>query len=90
MSLRDGARRIAGASTSIAALAAAALLPKCPLCIAAALSTFGVGAAIGGALAPFARPFGIAVAIIALLALAWPARSRRKRTHCTGACASAR
>jgi hypothetical protein len=67
MSPRDGVRPIAGASTSIGALLVAALLPKCPLCIAASLSAIGVGAAAGAALAPIARPLALAAAAGSIL-----------------------
>lgn len=67
MSPRDGARRVAGASTSIGALVAAALLPKCPLCIAGSLSAIGLGAAASATLAPIAQPLAIALAAGSIL-----------------------
>jgi hypothetical protein len=42
--------RLARALASFATLVGAALIPKCPLCVAAALSVLGLGA-----VAPFAR-----------------------------------
>jgi hypothetical protein len=80
--LRDGARRVARASASIGALVLAASIPKCPLCVAAALSAAGAGATLGTSLAPFARPLAVALAVAALVAFftgEWLRRKRRAR-----------
>ena len=79
--VHDGTRRVASASASIGAVVVAALIPKCPLCVAAALSAIGVGAS----LAPIVRPVGLVVAAVALAAAARVEWRRRKRLTC-GAC----
>jgi len=86
MSLRDGVRRVASASTSIGAIVVAALIPKCPLCIAAALSAIGVGATLASSLAPIVRPIGIGLAVVALIVLGSGEWRRRKQRACAGAC----
>ena len=82
MPLPEVVGRTAGASTAIGALAAGALLPKCPLCIAAALSALGFGTAVGGALAPYVRPAALVVAVFAAAAFGRAAWRRRKRQAC--------
>lgn len=81
--------RVAGPVTSVALALGAALLPKCPLCIAAALSALGVGAAVSHGVAPWLRP--LAIAFSAVVAIAWMWRTRRTSAHraasadcCTG------
>jgi hypothetical protein len=58
---------------------AAALAPKCPLCVAAALSAIGLGGAGALHLAPFLRPLGIALAVVIGASLVW---AERRRAHC--------
>ena len=75
-------------ATSLAAIVATALVPKCPLCVAAALSALGLGAAIAQQIAPFVRTLGFtmgAVALVTLIVLEW----RRRRGPACGRCASA-
>ena len=79
MTARDLRRRLGGGSASLGALVVVALLPKCPLCIAAWLGAIGVGAGLGSALAPALRPVGIAVAVTCALSLMWSELRRRKR-----------
>jgi hypothetical protein len=86
MSLRDGVRRVASGSASIGAIVVAALIPKCPLCVAAALSAIGVGATVGSSLAPIARPIGFALAAVALVASGIGEWRRRRRRACAVAC----
>jgi len=87
MSPRDGVRRAARASASIGALVAAALLPKCPLCVAAVLSALGIGASVSASVAPALRPLGIAVAVLALVLFARGEWRRRRQQHaCARAC----
>jgi len=69
--MRGRSALAAGGATSLGTLVAVALLPKCPLCVAALLSGLGLGAAATGRLAPLARPLGIALVAAALLAVAW-------------------
>lgn len=90
MPLRDGARRVASASASLGAILLAALIPKCPLCIAAALSAIGVGATLGSSLAPIVRPIGVTLAVVAVLVFASGERRRRKQRGRAGACRSCR
>ena len=56
-----------------------ALAPKCPLCLAAYLSVFGVGAGTAAAVAPWLRP--IAITLLGVLAIAtavvWHRQGRR-------------
>lgn len=59
------------------------LLPKCPLCIAAYLTAFGLSASIAALLAPLLRPAAALVLVAALLAclfVLW--RHRRAATTC--------
>jgi membrane protein implicated in regulation of membrane protease activity len=44
-----------------------ALAPKCPLCLAAYLSVFGVGAGVAAATAPWLRPVTTVVLALALI-----------------------
>jgi hypothetical protein len=78
----DGARRLAGASGSLGAIAVAALIPKCPLCIAAVLSALGVGAELSSSVAPIARPLAIVLAVIAVFLVARAEWRRRAPTCC--------
>lgn len=89
MPRREAARRAAGASASLGAIALAALIPKCPLCVAAALSALGLGAAISASLAPVVRPLGLALAVVALVLAARGEWRRRRRHSCEAACAAA-
>jgi hypothetical protein len=82
MSLHDRARRGASASASLGAVLLAALIPKCPLCVAAALSALGVGAALGGAVAPLIRPIAFLVAVVLTVAIGVTERRRHKRRCC--------
>jgi hypothetical protein len=79
MSLGDGVRRMGSASASIGAIVVAALTPKCPLCVGAALSALGVGATLGSWLAPIVRPMAIALAAVALVVFGWSEWRRRKQ-----------
>lgn len=55
-----------------------ALVPKCPMCVAAYLAPFGMGMAAASTLAPWCAPLG--VALIALAALGWLRALRRTRS----------
>jgi hypothetical protein len=82
MSPREGVERAASASASVGTIVLAALIPKCPLCVAAALSALGVGATVGSAVAPFLRPVGLALAVFALVVFGrseWRRRARLRR-----------
>ncbi len=78
MSLREGR------AASLGTIALAALVPKCPLCVAAMLSALGMGSAAAFAIAPAVRPvvFTLAALAVALLArLEWRRlRKARKPT----------
>jgi hypothetical protein len=71
----------------------AALVPKCPLCVAAMLSVWGVGATAAGALAPAVRPSIIVLAALALAALVATqvqrVRARRRGSVAHRGCCSA-
>jgi hypothetical protein len=77
------AARAASALACIGAATGAALVPKCPLCVAAILSAAGFGAAGARHLAPFVRGsafvFGASLAI-AFVLFHW----RRTRRPCCG------
>jgi hypothetical protein len=60
----------------------AALIPKCPLCIAAALSALGVGASFSAWLSPALRPMGFALVAVTLLVFARGEWRRRRRRAC--------
>jgi hypothetical protein len=47
------------------------MLPKCPLCIAAQLSLFGLSAGLSYALAPILWPLGLAGSALVLALLFW-------------------
>jgi len=59
--------RLASRTTSAAAIVAAALVPKCPLCVAAMLSALGMGSACAALLGGVARPFVFALAALAVV-----------------------
>jgi len=89
--MRSGERHswgMTGAATSIATAIAAALVPKCPLCIAAALSAFGLGAAAAHGVAPWLRPLAFALAASVAVSAAWAAqrRQRARRADAAGCC----
>jgi hypothetical protein len=86
MSRREGTRRVATALGSLGAIVAAALVPKCPFCVAAVLSAVGVGVTAGSWLAPMVRPLGFAVAVVAALVFARAEWRRRKQRSCALAC----
>jgi hypothetical protein len=75
------------AAASLGATLTVALLPKCPLCIAAYFTAFGIGASASGTAALFVRP---AVGLLGLIALsasavgAWRSRQRRQPPTCCG------
>jgi hypothetical protein len=72
-------------ATSVAAGIGVALLPKCPLCVAALLMSLGMGATGAAILGPIARPGLLALACGALLAgIAYEWRRRRQRRAPTG------
>lgn len=84
MSAREGARRLARGVASIGTVAAAVLVPKCPMCVAAALSVVGVGASLGFSVAPFVRPLAFVVALATTVAFLWRERDLRRRRACAG------
>jgi membrane protein implicated in regulation of membrane protease activity len=56
------------------------LAPKCPMCLAAYLAVFGVGAGTAALVAPWLRPVGVLLLGAAALATAWILfRARRRR-----------
>jgi len=80
---------VARASGSVGALVLAALVPKCPFCIAAALTALGMGAGVSSAVAPVVRPAALVLAGLAIVLAAWGAWRRSKDgTACAKACGS--
>ena len=71
---RRGSRGRVASSLTLALGVALALVPKCPLCLAAYLSLFGVGMAAAGAIAPWCLPLGVLLVVSTCLAFV---RSRR-------------
>jgi hypothetical protein len=72
--------RVRRALASASALLLAALIPKCPLCLAAALSTLGLGATVGSTLAPWLRPVALGLSVLAVLGVARAEWRRRRDT----------
>lgn len=66
----------AGSALTLALGVALALVPKCPLCIAAYLSVFGLGMAAAGAIAPWCLPLALALIV---MSVAWGLRSWPER-----------
>ena len=63
--------------SSLASTVVLVLAPKCPLCVAAYLASFGVSASIALCLAPLLRPALAAFAIVGVFALIWRLLRRR-------------
>jgi hypothetical protein len=84
-----------GLASSLGAGLGAVLLPKCPLCVAAVLSSLGLGATAAGLLAVVLRPAALTLAGAGLIVVAWAAwrarrgcqRSRSTRTTVVTTCA---
>jgi hypothetical protein len=62
-----------GLVSSLGAGLGAVLLPKCPLCVAAVLSSLGLGATAAGLLAVVLRPAVFTLAGAGLVVVAWAA-----------------
>jgi hypothetical protein len=82
--MRSARGRASAIISSAGAILLAALVPKCPLCIAAALSAWGLGAA--AALAPTLRPLLLALAALALAGAEVQRRRARIARSCTSSC----
>src|SRR4051812_197665 len=76
--------RASAAGSSPGAPAAMIPLPKCPLCIVAALSMIGVGVTAGAA--SLARPGLVLAAAAAAIVFAWLTLRRRARDPACAAC----
>ena len=68
--------------SSVGAALLAVFVPKCPLCVAAYLASFGLGAGLSHSAAPFVRPVAFTVAGVAALTLALGVWRRRRRRRC--------
>ena len=85
MSTHEAPELMGPAASSFGAALVALLVPKCPLCVAAYLASFGLSAAAARGAAAFVRPFALALAGLAFAALAlgvWRSLERRKRPGC--------
>jgi hypothetical protein len=81
---RKRGRRWFGPATSVLGWIGVLLMPKCPLCVAVALSGFGLGAAWATGLSPYVRPgaWGVAgVALVATLYFEWRRLRARREDH---------
>jgi predicted lysophospholipase L1 biosynthesis ABC-type transport system permease subunit len=83
-SRRDGVGRAGRASASLGAIVLAALIPKCPLCVAAWLSALGLGASLGALVAPIVRPLGFALATLAIAFFVRAEHRRRRNMRPSG------
>ena len=72
--------RMGGGST-VGAVLAALLLPKCPLCIAAFLGAAGIGATSAVLVAPWLRPACIVLAVMGAMVFV---ASRRRNVRRSG------
>jgi hypothetical protein len=74
-------RSFAHATRAVTAMLGLVLLPKCPLCIAAYLASFGLGAGAAAFAAPLVRPLGWLLATTACAALVhgWWRHARARR-----------
>ena len=81
--------RTGSVASSVGAVLGLIFLPKCPLCIAAYLASFGVGAGAAAFAAPLLRPLAVVLALMAFAALlrsAWRSVAREPTTS-PGCCA---
>ena len=78
---REPARRWPALLTSAGTVAAAVLVPKCPLCVVAALSALGIGVGMtaAGLFVMLVRPVAAVVAIGAVAMTVWPLVHRHTR-----------
>lgn len=77
--------RVGGASA--AAVAAALVLPKCPLCILGLLSAMGIGGSLVEAVVPTLRPAALTVGLLLAVVLAASLVARRARRRTCPDCA---
>jgi len=73
--------RASSTSASLGTVLLVALMPKCPLCVAAALTAIGLGTSLASGLSPFVRPlvFALLAVTAAFAAYAWYPSVRRHR-----------
>ena len=80
------ASRLLEVASPLASAVLLTLAPKCPLCVAAYLASFGLGAGAAALLAPLLRPALGVFALAGLLALIWRGirrtRPARNATEC--------
>jgi hypothetical protein len=89
---RPALRRASGVVTSVAAGAAALLVPKCPLCVAAMLAALGVGTSAASALAPLVRPIAfllLASVVVGVAVTTWRRRAEGEAVPRDCACSAA-
>ncbi len=81
------ARELGIGGSSAGAIAAALVLPKCPLCVVALLSALGLGGSLVEAAAPVLRPAALAIGVVLAAVLAASLALRRARRRTCGDCA---
>jgi hypothetical protein len=81
-------RELGVGGSSIGAVAAALVLPKCPLCIVGFLSAMGIGGSLVEAVVPMLRPAALAVGLVLAVVLAASLVVRRTRRRACPACAA--
>lgn len=84
--MKNSPQRWLRIATPLGSTALLALVPKCPLCVAAVLSSLGLGAAAASFVGPLLRPFAIAFALVAVVALAAGERRRIRARRVAHSC----
>src|SRR5688572_4110230 len=87
MNTRKAPELLGRAASSVGAALLAVLVPKCPLCVAAYLTSLGLGAAASHSAAPFVRPAAFMLAAVSLIVLALGVWRRHKRRTAPSCCA---
>jgi hypothetical protein len=73
---RRGSRGRAASALTLALGVGLVLVPKCPMCLVAYLSLFGLGMTAASMLSPWCAPLALALIVAAALGLVWSFRRR--------------